>query len=158
MRVWAFMVFFAASAAAHSGPPYAIFTDRAVGPYSVDLWGDPDVGTGTFYVLVDAPAAEEGVFARVEVKPVSGRLSWASFDAVREASKKGLRFVAAPAFDAEERWLVKVVVAGPRGAGSAEAEVDVTPPDLGRAGLWFYALPFLGVGLLWAKALLTRRR
>lgn len=151
------MVFLAASAAAHDGPPYPIFTDRAVGPYAVDLWGDPDMGTGTFYVLVDVPPAEGAVFARLEVKPLSGRKPWASFDAPSEPVRKGLRFVGKADFDAEERWLVKVVLAGPRGAGAAEAEVDVTPPDLGRAGVWFYALPFLGVGFLWAKALLTRR-
>ena len=157
MTFLAFMIFLASSAAAHDGPPYAIFTDRAVGPYTVDLWGDPDVGTGTFYVLLDGSPQEEGVSARLEVRPVSGRLDWVGADARREPARKGLRFVGEAAFDAEERWRVKVVVAGPRGAGGTEAEVDVTPPDMGRAGLWFFALPFIGVGALWAKALLTRR-
>lgn len=158
MSALAFMVFLAASAAAHDGPPYAIFTDRAVGPYTVDLWGDPDVGTGTFFVLVDGPPQEEGVFARLEVRPVTGRLPWASSDARREPVRKGLRFVGETPFDSQERWRVRLFLAGPRGAGGTEAEVDVTPPDLGRAGLWIFALPFLGVGALWAKALLTRRR
>ena len=66
--------------------------------------------------------------------------------------------MALAAFDAEERWDVRVVLTGPRGEGRTEAAVDVTPPDLGRSGLWFFALPFLGVGALWAKALLSRRR
>lgn len=158
MSVWAFLVFFAASAAAHEGPPYPIFTDRAVGPYTVDLWGDPDVGTGTFYILVNGSPEEEGVAARLEVRPSSGRLPWAAHEAPREPVRKGLRFVGLPAFDAEERWDVRVVLAGPRGTGEAQAAVDVTPPDLGRSGLWFFALPFLGVGALWAKALSARRR
>lgn len=158
MNAWAFMVFLAASAAAHDGPPYPIFTDRALGPYTVDLWGDPDVGTGTFYMLVDGSPQDEGVFVRLEVRPATGRLPWAATDARREPARKGLRFVGETRFDAEERWLVKVFIAGPQGAGGTEVPVDVTPPDLGRSGLWFFALPFLGVGALWAKALLTRRR
>lgn len=157
MRLLAFMVFFAASAAAHEGPPYPIFTDRPVGPYTVDLWGDPDVGTGTFFILVDGAPQEEGVAARLEVRPSSGRRPWAAHEALREPARRGLRFVGLTAFDAEERWDVRVVLTGPRGAGEAEAAVEVTPPDLGRAGLWFFALPFLGVGALWAKALLSRR-
>lgn len=158
MRALAFLVFFAASAAAHEGPPYPVFTDRAAGPYTVDLWGDPDVGTGTFFVLVDGSPEEAGVAVRLEVRPSSGRLPWASHDAPREPARKGLRFVGLAAFDAEERWDVRVVLTGPRGRAQAEAAVDVTPPDLGRSGLWLFALPFVGVGALWAKALLTRRR
>lgn len=157
MSALAFMVFLAVSAAAHDGPPYAMFVDRAVGPYTVSLWGDPDVGTGTFFVLTDGTAGD-GTQARLEVWPVAKRLEPALFPTISEPTRRGLRFVGKAAFDAEERWNVKVLVSGPRGMGEATAEVDVTPPDLGRSGLWFFALPFLGVGALWAKALLTRRR
>ena len=158
MRALALSVFLAVAASAHEGPPFAIFVERAVGPFSVDLWGDPDVGTGTFFVLVNAPAGAAVPTVSLEVKPVSGRLPPKTFETTREPARQGLRFVGRPAFDVEERWTVRVVVTGPAGAADASAEVDVTPPDLGRAGLWLYALPFLGVGGLWAKALLSRRR
>lgn len=157
MSAWAFMVFLAASAAAHDGPPYAIYVDRAVGPYTVSLWGDPDVGTGTFFVLTDGTAGD-GTKVRLEVWPVAKRLEPAPSPTIQEPTRRGLRFVGKAAFDAEERWNVRVVLEGPRGSGSTSDEVDVTPPDLGRAGLWVFALPFLGVGALWAKALLSRRR
>ncbi|TBR20754.1 hypothetical protein EPO15_12205 [bacterium] len=158
MKALALSVFLAASAAAHEGPPYAIFVDRALGPYTVSLWGDPDVGTGTFFVLFDGPPQGDGTEVRLEVWPVSARLAPASAPAVREPLRSGQRFVSRPVFDAEERWNVRVVLSGPRGMGEATEAVDVTPPDLGKSGLWFFALPFLGVGALWAKALLTRRR
>jgi hypothetical protein len=115
------------------------------------------VGTGTFYVLADGQAGD-GTQARLEVWPVTKRLAPAAFPAPGEATRQGLRFVGKADFDAEERWAVKVVLSGPRGTAETTAEVDVTPPDLGRSGLWFFALPFVGVGALWAKALLTRRR
>lgn len=157
MTLLAFMVFLAGSVAAHEGPPYAVYVDRAVGPYTVSLWGDPDVGTGTFFVLTDGTAGD-GTQARLEVWPVAKRLEPAASATIQEPTRRGLRFVGTAAFDAEERWNVRVLLSGPRGTAETTAEIDVTPPDLGRSGLWFFALPFLGVGALWAKALLTRGR
>src|SRR5437762_11995043 len=42
---------------AHSGPPFPIFSERAVGPYSVAVWADPDTtddgsAAGQFWVLL----------------------------------------------------------------------------------------------------------
>src|SRR5262245_54514605 len=42
-------------ARAHEGPPYPIVQDKAVGPYLVSIWTDPDVGQASFYVLVNGP-------------------------------------------------------------------------------------------------------
>ena len=42
-------------ALAHQGPPYPILVDRVMGPGVVSVWADPDVGTGTFYITVEAP-------------------------------------------------------------------------------------------------------
>ena len=41
-----------ATAQAHVGAPYPILLEEAVGPYLVSALADPDVGKGTFYVLV----------------------------------------------------------------------------------------------------------
>src|SRR5712671_3550569 len=42
---------------AHSGPPFPIFSERTVGPYSVAVWADPDTtddgsAAGQFWVLL----------------------------------------------------------------------------------------------------------
>ena len=62
---------------AHQGPPYPLLVDRTVGPWIVSVWADPDVGVGTFFVMLDpapgvAPPGETGV--EVRVQPSSGRL------------------------------------------------------------------------------------
>ena len=41
-------------ARAHNGPPFPIIVDQRVGPCIVSLWTHPDVGVGTFFVMVDA--------------------------------------------------------------------------------------------------------
>lgn len=151
MRLFPFMVFLALAASAHEGPPFPVLVDRAAGPYMMSVWADPDVGTGTFYILAEGP---EAAAAELFVAPASGRLAEARWAAVREPARKGLRFVARPEFDAEEQWRFRAVIAGAEVSGA----VDVTPPDLGRAGMWLYLLPFLGVGGLWAKALLSARK
>ena len=37
---------------AHVGAPYPVLLEEPVGPYIVSALADPDVGTGTFYILV----------------------------------------------------------------------------------------------------------
>ena len=151
MTPFHFIVFLALAASAHEGPPFPVLVDRAAGPYTVSVWADPDVGTGTFFILAEGPEASS---AELFVAPASGRLAEARWPAVREPARKGLRFVARPEFDAEESWRFRAVLGGAEVSGA----VDVTAPDLGRAGLWLYLLPFLGVGGLWVKALLSARK
>ena len=43
----------AGRAAAHEGPPYPVLVDQRVGPRLVSLWGDPDIGTATFFVVIE---------------------------------------------------------------------------------------------------------
>jgi len=43
------------------------------------------------------------------------------------------------------------------GSGETDTDVPVTPTLLGRWDLLLFALPFLGVGLLWFKAVTTKR-
>lgn len=150
----------AGAAAAHEGPAYPILVDQKAGPYTVSLWGDPDTGTGTFFILADAGAqgpSRDDTRAELWVQPSNGRLPEARSTAVREPMRTGLRFVARPPFDAEGRWRVRVMLRGARGEAEVGAEVDVTPPDLGRGGMLYYLLPFLGIGAVWAKAALARR-
>jgi hypothetical protein len=61
--------------------------------------------------------------------------------------------------DHEGRFAVRVTVDGPSGRGQVDAEVTATydlrpPPGL----IVLYLLPFAGVGALWVKVLVSRRR
>src|SRR5580693_6457804 len=44
-----------AAAWAHIGPPYPIMQDRKIGPMTVTVWSNPDVGLGSFYIIIDPP-------------------------------------------------------------------------------------------------------
>ena len=61
-------------------------------------------------------------------------------------------------FDAQEMWRVRVTLATAEGGGEAVANVEVTPPGLGSWDMLLYLLPFLGVGFLWFKAVMRKRR
>ena len=160
MSLAALVLALAGTAAAHEGPPYPIMVDRRAGPYTLSVWGDPDTGTGTFFILADAGPegpSHDDTAAELWVQPLTKRLPEARCPGVREPARAGLRFVARPPFDAEERWRVRVVLKGRRGRAEEAAEVDVTPPDLGRTGMFYFLLPFIGIGAVWAKAALARR-
>jgi hypothetical protein len=152
-------------AAAHAGPPFPLFEDRRSGPYLVSVWSDPDIGTGTFFVLLAAPEGGRPApprAVRIAVQPVSGRLSEAVHEAVAEEVREGARFYARfyaeVPFDRGGTWRVRVVVASAEGSGELTTEVEPTPDGtIGPISLALYAIPFLAVGFLWLKAALRGR-
>ncbi|HEX4963332.1 MAG TPA: hypothetical protein VF173_21055 [Thermoanaerobaculia bacterium] len=151
----------AAPAVAHQGPPFPILVDKPAGPYLASVWTDPDIGTGTFYVVVDAPKGKRlPPLPRVYigVRPVSGRLPEVVYEAESQPVRQGGRFYAAVKFDRGEMWHVRCWLDGPQGGGEMKADVEATPDGtLGPLGSLIYLVPFLGVGGLWLKAVLYRR-
>lgn len=148
-------------AAAHEGPPFPIIVDQPVGPYIVSVWTDPDIGTGTFFVVLE-PASDgampEPSRVEVAVKPVSGRLEEVAYQAEAQPVRYGARYYTEVAFDQGEMWHVRVTIEGPEGGGELTAEVEATPDGtIGPIGLAVYLFPFLAVGFLWLKAYLRRR-
>jgi hypothetical protein len=52
---------------------------------------------------------------------------------------------------------VRFEVAGPLGKGAVDAEVEATPPGLGRWDLLVYLFPFALLGGLWAYGVIRYR-
>lgn len=154
----ALSIFFSAAPVnAHDGPPFPIIVDQKAGPAVISLWGDPDVGTGTFFVIVNAAEITGDLKVQVAVQPVSGRLAEVFYPAEREEVRGQIQYKALVAFDAEELWQVRVHVQRGEEKGEATASVEVTPPGLGRWDLLIYLLPFLAIGFLWIVAILRKR-
>jgi len=149
-----------ATVSAHDGPPFPIVVDQKVGPCVISVWTDPDVGTGTFFVVVNQPAGSEipgDLRVEIGVQPVTGRLNEVTYHAEREALRGQLQFKALVGFDAEETWRVRVKLNSGQGSGEVFATVVPTPPGLGRWDLLVYLAPFVAVGLLWIVAVLRKR-
>jgi hypothetical protein len=149
-----------AKASAHDGPPYPIIVDKTVGPCLVSVWADPDVGIGTFFVILEPPqggALPEDIKVVVGVQPVSGRLAEAHYSAEREAVRGRVQYKAEVPFDAQEFWRVSLTLESSQGGGEVTTDVEVTPPGLGRWDLLLYLFPFLAVGWLWLRAVLRGR-
>ena len=145
---------------AHNGPPFPIMEGKKIGPYTVSVWSNPDVGTGSFFVIVDAPPIDQvpdDLKVEVAVQPVSGRLPEAKYGAWREKLRDQVQYKTTVPFDKQEEWRVRVLLASSIGGGEAQTNVQVTPPGLGRWDLLLYLLPFLGIGILWFKAAATKR-
>lgn len=145
----------------HEGPPYPIITDRVVGPYTVSVWTDPDIGIGTFFVVMertDGGEISESVTVRVGVAPETGRLEEVVYEARRERQRGGARFVAEVEFDRGEWWEARIVVDGPEGGGEMTSLVEATPDgSIGPIGLLVYMFPFVAVGYLWWRGTSRRR-
>jgi hypothetical protein len=152
---------------AHDGPPYPIVSDRVSGPYVVSIWTDPDStddGTpeGKFWVLL-APADKTrslpgNTSVRVAVYP-SDRPGRRQTARAAPVDGRESRQFAALVMDHEGRFGVEVTIDGPLGSAevgaTVEATYDLRPPPVMVA---IYALPFVLMGLLWARVLLRRRR
>ena len=165
MRTWIFSILIALAAAlpvqAHEGPPFPIIVDQISGPYVVSVWSDPDIGTGTFFVVLEPRdgSLAEVRSVRIGIRPVSGRLDEVVYEAEPQSVRYGARYYAEVEFDQGEMWSVRVVVEGADGGGELSTEVEATPDGtIGPIGLLLYLLPFLAVGFLWIKAALRKKQ
>ncbi len=157
----AMLVCAAATAHAHNGPPFPILENQHVGPVMISVWTNPDVGTGSFFVMVDPTPGgtiPDDLKVNIAVQPLTGRLPEKSYSAWREKLHGQVEYKALVPFDAEEMWRVRVTVASSQGSGEIAANVSVTPPGLGRWDMLLYLLPFLGIGFLWFKAVMRKRK
>jgi hypothetical protein len=145
---------------AHNGPPFPIISDKRVGPCVISLWTHPDVGTGMFYVIVDPPPGDtipKDLKVEIGVQPVTGRLPEVVYTAELENLRGQVQYRVAAEFDAQELWRVHLILRSSAGDGEATANVEVTPPGLGRWDLLMFSLPFVGVGFLWFHAMRRKR-
>jgi len=137
---------------AHDGPPFALLVDQKVGSLVVSVWTDPDVGTGTFFVIVEPPkdgGLPNDLRIQVGVQPLSGRLQEAVYPANREDVRGHIQYKALVPFDAQEMWRVRVLLQSSAGSGELAGTVEATPPGFGRWDLLIYLVPFLAVAFLW---------
>ena len=147
------------SALAHIGPPYPIMENRKVGPMTITVWSNPDVGSGSFFVIIDPPKGTTvpgDMKVQVAVQPLSDRLPERAYGAWREKLLDRVEFKTDVPFDKEETWKIRVLISSSQVTGEADTQVEVTPALLGRWDLLLFLLPFLGVGFLWYKAVRTK--
>ncbi len=142
---------------AHDGPPFAIIVDQQVGPYKISVWGDPDVGDGTFFII-PGPSAPADLKFEIGVQPVSGRLNEVTYSTERENLRDQVQYKGVVKFDAQEMWRVRVLMTSSQGSGEANFTVEATPPGYGRWDLLIYLVPFLAIGSLWVIAMIRKRR
>src|SRR5277367_5171335 len=99
------VLLFVSCAAAHNGPPYPIITDQRVGPCIVSLWTHPDVGVGTFFVIVDplpGGSVPKDLTIKIGVQPESGRLPEVVYSAWHENLRGQVEFKTEVQFDQQE--------------------------------------------------------
>jgi hypothetical protein len=146
---------------AHNGPPFPIISDQTVGPVVLSLWTHPDVGTGTFFVLINPQPGKElpkDLKFSIGIAPVSGRLAEVIYPMWNEKNRTQPEFKNEVQFDQDEMWKVRLMLTSADGNAEATAQVEATPPGYGRWDLLLFALPFLAVGFLWFKMMTKRRR
>ena len=144
----------------HNGPPFPIIVDQRVGPCIVSLWTHPDIGVGTFFVMVDAApghAIPSDVKIDLGMQPVSGRLAEVIYPTRRENLRGQIEFKTEVNFDRQEFWRARLILHSSQGDGESTASVEATPAGFGRWDLLLYLLPFAGVGFLWFKAVTAKR-
>jgi hypothetical protein len=151
----------ATPALAHIGPPYPIMQNRHIGPYGIEVWSNPDVGTGSFFIIITPPpgtALPSDLKVSVAVQPLTHRLPEAAYGAWREKLIDRIEYKTDVPFDKEEMWHIRILLASSSVNGETDTDVMVTPTLAGRWDLLLFLLPFLGVGFLWFKALRVKSR
>ena len=132
-----------------------------MGPCVISVWTHPDVGIGTFFVLVyprKGGTIPKDLNIQIGVQPVTGRLPEKLYSGQVAQTRDPLQYNYEIPFDAQEMWRVHIVVDGAKSRGETTATVEVTPTGFGRWDLLLYAAPFLAVGFLVVRGLLRKRR
>jgi hypothetical protein len=150
------------TAKAHNGPPFPIIENQKVGPCVIALWTHPDVGTGTFFVIVDpVPGGTVPSDLKIEigVQPESGRLPEVLYTLERDDTRGQVQYKTLTQFDRDEFWRVRLVLeSAQQGHGEAFSRVEATPTGFGRWDLLFFLLPFLAVILLFFRGMSRHRK
>ena len=146
---------------AHTGPPFPIIENHKMAGCTISLWTHPDIGTGTFFVLVDPiPGGNvpSGLKVEIGIQPESGRLAEVVYPATREDSRGQVEFNVSAQFDRDEFYRVRLILHSSQGTEETLSRVEATPFGYGRWDLLLYLLPFLAVGFLWFRGMSRRRR
>lgn len=148
-------------AQAHNGPPFAIVVDQVTGPCKISIWTHPDIGTGTFFVLVDPlPGGKipDDLKVDIGIQPESNRLPEVVYPMQRDNSRGELQYNATVDFDRQDFFRVRVHLQSSAGSGEAISRVEATPAGFGRWDLLFYALPFLFVAAMFYRGVRKRKK
>jgi len=146
---------------AHVGPPFPIITDQRVGPCVISLWTHPDIGTGSFWVMVDPPSGgsvPKDVKVQLAIQPLDHRIPEVIYETQPDSRPGQVQFsnTTVP-FDRDEVVKVRVLLHSAAGNGEASAQVEITPTAFGRWDLLFYLLPFLAVAALWYRGMRKKK-
>lgn len=148
---------------AHGGPPIIVFPEQAVGPYTVTIWTDPDVGNRTLLIEVkldnQPPPPDTSVIVQTQPKDDHSVAQVQRADR-RDTTELGLFFNSVQ-FDAEGTWSIRVALAGSAGRAETAFELQVVAPPSNPLEWICALLPFAGIGLIWVvrmRAIGNRRR
>lgn len=149
-------------AVAHDGPPYPIFVDEPVGEWTVSVWTDPDVGTGTFYYYLEAPAGRSVSELRVHASaaPQDGTSAEVEGVAVMAEAGEAFQQIGTLEFDHRGLWQLRIwfeLEGQDESIAELDYTLDVTPPGLGAVDILWFAFPFLVLGGFWVRVLLAQR-
>jgi hypothetical protein len=167
LALWVFVSSWPVAVGAHSGPPFPIVQDRVVGAYKVSIWTDPDAtddqtAAGKFWITVQPTARGAAVPVATEVQVSIKAIDRAGEPRTAHADRLNAdvqRQFAALLMDHEGRYRVRVTIAGPLGRAEVESETDATYDLRPRPILTLlFVAPFLLVGFVWGKLLITRKK
>ena len=146
---------------AHLGPPIQIVQEQPTGPFRVSVWTHPDLGTGTFFVIVDpAPGktVPNDVKVQIAVQPVNGRLPEAISGTERDPAPDHVQFNGYAQFDKQEPFRVRVMVQSSAGGGNVLSQITPTPTTLGQLHVVLWSFPFFFFAYLWYRGMSRRKK
>jgi len=158
---WPLSWLLAAPASAHDGPPYALLVDHPLGERKLEVWVDPDIGTGRYWVVF-TPAVEGGPLTppdevTVFVAPKNGASPEVSGTGQR-LDADAMEFLAQVPFNDGGWWTSRILVRDGERVQEVDVDVEATPAGTGLLGLLIYLFPFVAFGLIFLKLALKRRR
>jgi hypothetical protein len=156
-----FFCWFSVLAWAHNGPPFPIVTDKQIGSVKIAVWTHPDIGMGTFFVVVDplpGAAVPNDLKIDLGIQPTSNRLAEVVYPMQRDNGRGGVQYNAQVEFDKQDFFKVRVHLQSASASGEVLSQVEATPQGFGRWDLLFYLLPFLFIVVMFYRGVRKKRK
>ena len=146
---------------AHNGPPFPIVTDKQIGAVKIAVWTHPDIGVGTFFVLVDplpGMSVPNDLKIDLGIQPTSNRLPEVVYPMTRDNGRGEVQYNTQVEFDKQDFFRVRVRVQSSAGSGEAISQVEATPQGFGRWDLLFYLSPVLVIAAMFYHGVRKKRK
>ena len=143
----------------HSGTSYPILVDRKISNTNLTIWADPDLSKGSFFIYLDGELKSEAII-NIKANPTDDTNHILKSEAKLSNEKpERSTYIAILPFDRATNWNIEFsIILKNKNSAIISIPLEVIPPGPNKLEFAIYLLPFLLVGLILLRIIITKMK